>query len=74
MYVRLAVFVYPFKNKCPGTSLVVQWLRLQASNAGGLGLIPGQESRYHMPQLRVHMPKLKSLHASVKIRDPEGCK
>ena len=25
------------------TSLVVQWLRLWAPNAGGLGLIPGQE-------------------------------
>ena len=24
------------------TSLVVQWLSLQALNAGGLGLIPGQ--------------------------------
>ena len=28
------------KNK-RGTSLVVQWLRLHASNAGGVGLIPG---------------------------------
>ena len=26
-----------------GTSLVVQWLRLHAPNAGGSGLIPGQE-------------------------------
>ena len=25
-----------------GTSFVVQWLRLHASNAGGAGLIPGQ--------------------------------
>ena len=25
-----------------GTSLVVQWLRLHASNAGGTGSIPGQ--------------------------------
>ena len=25
----------------PGISLVVQWLRLCASNAGGAGLIPG---------------------------------
>ena len=24
-----------------GTSLVVQWLRLHASNAGGMGSIPG---------------------------------
>ena len=25
-----------------GTSLVVQWLRLHVSTAGGMGLIPGQ--------------------------------
>ena len=28
-----------------GMSLVIQWLRLRASNAGGLGLIPGQEKK-----------------------------
>ena len=38
-----------------GTSLVVQWLRLRASNAGGLGSIPGQGTRSHVPQLRSHM-------------------
>ena len=31
-----------------GTSLVVQWVRLRAPNAGGLGLIPGQGTRSHM--------------------------
>ena len=31
-----------------GTSLVAQWLRLQAPNAGGPGSIPGQGSRSHM--------------------------
>ena len=30
-----------FKVNSSGTSLVVQWLRLHASNAGGDGLIPG---------------------------------
>ena len=34
------------------TSLVVQWLRLWAPNAGGLGSIPGQGTIYCMPQLR----------------------
>ena len=33
-------------------SLVVQWLRLHAPNAEGRGLIPGQGTRFHMPQLR----------------------
>ena len=30
-----------------GTSLVVQWLRLQAPNAGASGSIPGQGTRSH---------------------------
>ena len=34
------------------TSLLAQWLRLWAPNAGGLGSIPGQETRSHMLQLR----------------------
>ena len=42
----------PLKNKHRGTFLVVQWLRLQAPNAGGLGSFPVQGTRSHMPQLR----------------------
>ena len=41
------------------TSLVVQWLRLQAPSAEGPGSIPGQGTRAHMSQLRVRMPQLK---------------
>ena len=37
----------------------VQWLRLCAPNAGSLGLIPGQENRPRMLQLRVHMLQLR---------------
>ncbi|TEA40834.1 hypothetical protein DBR06_SOUSAS19710043, partial [Sousa chinensis] len=48
-------------------SLVVQWLRLHAPNAGGLGSIPGQGTRSPMPQLRVHMLQLKILHTATKI-------
>ena len=33
-----------FRREPSGTSLVVQWLRLCISNAGVLGLIPGQET------------------------------
>ena len=33
-----------------GTSLMVRGLRLHTPNAGGLGLIPGQGTRSHMPQ------------------------
>ncbi|TEA32806.1 hypothetical protein DBR06_SOUSAS4210129 [Sousa chinensis] len=39
--------------------MVVQWVRLHAPNAGGLGSIPGQGTRSHMPQPR-------SLHAATK--------
>ena len=37
------------KTICLETSLVTQWLRLQDPNAGGLGSIPGLETRNHMP-------------------------
>ena len=40
-----------------GTSLVVQWLRLHAPNAGGPGSIPSQGTRSRMPQLRPGMAK-----------------
>ena len=50
-----------------GTSLVVQWLRLRAPNAGGLGSIPGQGTRSHTLQLKVRMPQLKIPHAAMKI-------
>ena len=33
-------------------TMVVQWLRLCAPNAGGLGSIPGYGTRSHMLQLR----------------------
>ena len=39
------------KRQC-GTSLVIQWLRLGALNAGRLGLISGQEARSHVLQIR----------------------
>ena len=45
------------------TSLVIQWLRLHASNAGGPGSISSQGTRSHMLQLKI-------LHAATKIEDP----
>ena len=39
------------------TSLVVQWLRLQALHARGPGSIPGLGSRLHMLQLRLSTAK-----------------
>ena len=41
----MSEFIYLFllrdKREKEGTSLAVQWLRLRATNAGDLGLIPG---------------------------------
>ncbi|TEA34221.1 hypothetical protein DBR06_SOUSAS2710098, partial [Sousa chinensis] len=49
----------------PGNSLVVQWLRLHAPNAGGPGSIPGQGTKSHM-----HVTT-KSSHATTK--EPGCC-
>ena len=39
---------------------MVQWLRLLAPNAGGLGSIPGRGARSRMSQLRPRMPQLRA--------------
>ena len=59
-----------YKRRSQGTSLVIQWLRFHTSDAGDLGLIPGQGTRSHMLQLRVCMPPLKIPHAAMKMEDP----
>ena len=48
-----------------GTSLVVQWLRLCAPNAGGLGSNPGQGTRSHMSQLKIP-------HTATKTRSSQN--
>ena len=41
------------------TSLVIQWLRFCAPNAGCLGSTRGQETRSHMPLLKIlHAPRI----------------
>ena len=47
-----------------GTSLVVQWLRLHTPSEERPGSVYGQGTRSEVPQLRVHMPQLKMLHAT----------
>ena len=49
-----------------GTFLVVQWLRFHILSAGGLGSIPCQGTRSHMPELKI-------LHAERKVEDPTRC-
>ena len=48
------------------TSLLVQWLRLCSPHSGGQSSIPGQETRSHMPQLKIS-------HAARKIRSTILC-
>ena len=47
--------IFKLKKKSDQDFLVVQWLRHHTLNAGGLGSIPGQGTRFHMLQLTVHM-------------------
>ena len=54
-----------------GTSLVLQWLRLRAPNAGGPGSISGQG--IHMPQFRVRMIWLQIPHAAIKNIEDSVC-
>ena len=67
-----------------GIFLVVQWLRLHAPEAGSLGLIPGQGTRSHIPQLSSDAAlkslqvtatypacQLKILHAATK-KNPQA--
>ena len=57
---------------------MVQWLRLHAPNAGGLGSVPGQGTRSCMLQLRACMPQVKIPLASTEdltcgTKDPACC-
>ena len=50
-----------------GTSLVVQWLRLCAPNAWGLGYMSGWGTRSHVLQLRSDTAKKKNIHIRVFV-------
>ena len=56
------------QNHYTGILLEVQWLRLHDLNVGAPGLIPGQGTRAHMPQLKFHMPQLKISPATANTR------
>ena len=48
-----------------GTSVVVQWLRLCSPSVGGSGLIPGQGTRSHMPQLKIPHATAKAWYSQI---------
>ena len=65
------LFFQPVYTKTfTGTSLVVQWLRLQAPNARGPSSIPGQGTISHMPQLKPGAAAAKSLQSCPTLCDP----
>ena len=55
----------------PGASLVVQWLRLHALNAGGSGSTPGCGTRARMLQLNIPLATVKTEDPPVTNRGPE---
>ena len=52
-----------------GISLVVQWLRLHTSTAGGLGFLPGQETK--IPQATWYGNKIKQTNNRNRLTDRE---
>ena len=50
------------KQKWWGTSLVVQWLRLHAPNAGCLGSIPGQGTKIPYATTKTFYSQINSLN------------
>ena len=50
------------------TSLMVQWLRHHAANAGGPGLIPGQGTRSHMHHQEFTCHNYRSCMVQLKIK------
>ena len=68
-------FIWLFKSKwafpslnqnAQVTFLVVQWLRLGAPHAGGPGVIPGQGTRSHIPQLKIPRAATKAWCSQIK--------
>ena len=62
-YRRVCVCV---QNPILRNRVVVQWLRLCAPNAGGLGSIPGQGNRSCMLQVRPAAVKLKKKKKEIR--------
>ena len=44
----MKVFLDLYNQKQVEISMVVQWVRLLAPNAGALGSVPSQETKFHM--------------------------
>ena len=56
-----------------GISLVVQWLRFCAPNAGGPGSIPRQGTRSHVLQLKIPHSATKTWSSQINIFEKKNC-
>ena len=62
-----------FKTKSTGTSLVVQWLRLHESTAGGVGSIPGWGTKIsHATQCGQKTKQNTKTNPKSTIKDKKG--
>ena len=61
------------KNLSPGTSLAVPRLRLRASNARGVGSIPGWKPRSHVPQGAAEKTKNTCPEQAERVRTQHHC-
>ena len=52
-------------KKVCGISLILQWLRLRAPKAGGLGSIPVQGTMSHVPRLKILHATAKTWHSQI---------
>ena len=57
------------KETVSGTSVVVQWLRLHAPNAGVLGSVLGWGTQSHMLQLRILQAAMKTPCSQINKRN-----
>ena len=58
-------FTASFVKKPLETFLGVQWLRLCAPDAGGMGSIPGQRARSHMLPVKIPYATPKTWHSQI---------
>ena len=58
-----------YNKNAPGTSPVVQWLRLHATNAEGTGLIPGPATKVPFAAKRLKKKKLQASYQCPLLTD-----
>ena len=71
MYFRFFSIIGYYKILSTGTSLVVQWLRLCTSNAGGWGSIPAPGTKIPQAETKGSQVTAKNPAATTKARNSQ---